>query len=461
MAAPRASAPRTTDRETRPAASAHRTGPRTPAGKAAASRNAITHGLLSEDPIATPAEQPAAWHLHCHSVLESLEPSGYLETVLAERIALLHWRLARVARHETALIARDHVQLAAEHAERRYVCPDGRPSTEADLEAERRRRDRRWSILRCTATLDPDAALTAEDARDLLQALLAPYKNPAAALTLLRDARPTDDPTAYCARRRWTLADLHAAFAPLLARGHSTLAALREDALRHAEKECAALTRARSDEEIALTVAAHTLPDLAALERLARYEAHISRELARATHELDRLQTLRRAAQRDENCETNPAPVAGTDPQTGRPAPSARQNGSPVPPAQAGTNENCETNAAPALASPVSHPLSCSAGQVDDDGARPAPVTGYGCRQPLARLANPPAGMFSSRTAPNLHAQDPAGHSLGPLTAQVGATPFRTLQSQTVPIVAGRGPALARAILPAPALAAPFAGGLS
>ena len=120
-----------------PANARHGTGPRTPAGKAASSRNAVSHGLLSDAPIATPFEQPQAWQDHRAALLQELAPAGHLETILAERIALLHWRLARVARYEVALIAHDQHEVAGDNVDRRFALPDGRPSTSADLRAER------------------------------------------------------------------------------------------------------------------------------------------------------------------------------------------------------------------------------------------------------------------------------------------------------------------------------------
>jgi hypothetical protein len=44
------------------------------------------------------------WEAHRTGVLASLEPEGHLEMVLAERVALLLWRLRRVTRYETEAI---------------------------------------------------------------------------------------------------------------------------------------------------------------------------------------------------------------------------------------------------------------------------------------------------------------------------------------------------------------------
>src|SRR4051812_37201545 len=80
------------------------TGPRTAAGKAIASRNAVKHGLLSGSPLATPLESAEEWQSHREGILEDLPPRGQAETCLAERAALLMWRLRRVALAEVAAV---------------------------------------------------------------------------------------------------------------------------------------------------------------------------------------------------------------------------------------------------------------------------------------------------------------------------------------------------------------------
>src|SRR5687767_2684006 len=76
------------------------TGPRTQDGKAIVARNPIRHGLLSSAPVIPGFESPAAWERHRASTLERLAPADHLEDSLAERVALILWRLARVARYE-------------------------------------------------------------------------------------------------------------------------------------------------------------------------------------------------------------------------------------------------------------------------------------------------------------------------------------------------------------------------
>jgi hypothetical protein len=107
----------------------HATGPRTAAGKAASSRNATRHGLLSAATVLGKHESAADWEDFCADIALSLAPSGRLEHALAERIALLHWRLARLARYEAEAI--DAVLLdpvrdeAAEEAVFQRVFPPG------------------------------------------------------------------------------------------------------------------------------------------------------------------------------------------------------------------------------------------------------------------------------------------------------------------------------------------------
>jgi hypothetical protein len=80
-------------------------GPRTHEGKQVVRWNATRHGISSPAPVVPGLERTEDLEKHEEGVLESLRPEGHLETVLAERIALLFWRLHRVTRYETGAIA--------------------------------------------------------------------------------------------------------------------------------------------------------------------------------------------------------------------------------------------------------------------------------------------------------------------------------------------------------------------
>jgi hypothetical protein len=79
------------------------TGPRTPAGKARSSKNALRHGVYSVLPVVPGLEWNEDWETHRAGILKSLAPEGTLEDALAERVALCLWRLNRVHRYETAV----------------------------------------------------------------------------------------------------------------------------------------------------------------------------------------------------------------------------------------------------------------------------------------------------------------------------------------------------------------------
>jgi hypothetical protein len=81
----------------------HSTGPRTESGKAIAKMNAVSHGLRAVAPT-VPGEDPVEWDEFRNALVADLAPVGFLEMELAERIALLCWRLRRVVRFESGSI---------------------------------------------------------------------------------------------------------------------------------------------------------------------------------------------------------------------------------------------------------------------------------------------------------------------------------------------------------------------
>jgi len=81
------------------------TGPQTPAGKAKASRNAVKHGLTARAVVLPHLEDAADWGAHRDGIVASLAPIGALEAELADRVAVLTWRLRRAVRAETDAVA--------------------------------------------------------------------------------------------------------------------------------------------------------------------------------------------------------------------------------------------------------------------------------------------------------------------------------------------------------------------
>ena len=86
------------------------TGPRTAEGKATASQNAVTHGLLARQAVIR-GEDPGEFEFYRDEMLGELSPSGALESMLAERVVGLAWRLRRAERIQAevfeAMLAQD------------------------------------------------------------------------------------------------------------------------------------------------------------------------------------------------------------------------------------------------------------------------------------------------------------------------------------------------------------------
>jgi hypothetical protein len=72
-----------------PLSSNHRSGgPRTAQGKAVTRYNATTHGIYSVTPVLPRVERQADWLDHRAHVFADLAPDGYVQEIIAERIAL-------------------------------------------------------------------------------------------------------------------------------------------------------------------------------------------------------------------------------------------------------------------------------------------------------------------------------------------------------------------------------------
>ncbi len=79
------------------------TGPRTSQGKAAISQNAVQHGLSARQTIIS-SESQADFDLYRERMLAELAPASPMESMLAERIVTLSWRLKRAGRIQNQTI---------------------------------------------------------------------------------------------------------------------------------------------------------------------------------------------------------------------------------------------------------------------------------------------------------------------------------------------------------------------
>ena len=143
------------------------TGPKTAAGKAASSANALRHGLAAARAVVLPDEDADAYERLRQGVIADLDPAGALQEALAQRIVVLLWRLDRAARLEAELFV--HGRLAVQRKE--VVASAVRESAAAGLaamlgEADGRRREARFQAKRA---IDADIRAQAPSAQVLVE----------------------------------------------------------------------------------------------------------------------------------------------------------------------------------------------------------------------------------------------------------------------------------------------------
>ena len=79
------------------------TGPRSPEGRAIVSQNALKHGLTAAHDIIS-SESQADFDLYRDQILDELDPASPMESMLAERVVNLSWRLKRASRIQNQAI---------------------------------------------------------------------------------------------------------------------------------------------------------------------------------------------------------------------------------------------------------------------------------------------------------------------------------------------------------------------
>jgi len=99
---------RAEDKVSLPVNVASATGPRTPKGKQRSSRNALKYGIFSKFLILK-SESRAAYQSVLNGLREDLQPQGTLEAALVESLAVLLWRKRRLLQAESAEISMEHI----------------------------------------------------------------------------------------------------------------------------------------------------------------------------------------------------------------------------------------------------------------------------------------------------------------------------------------------------------------
>src|SRR5918993_1996505 len=152
-------------------------GPNTEEGKAVVRWNATRHGISSPAPVVPGLEKEEDWQEHRYGILENLSPVGHLEINLAERVALLSWRLHRVTRYETEAIAITQETIEDDIHERdRFLSAlrhKGFESTHPeDIRSEAKYHKQVYNALRRFPTLGPEKVLKGDDASSVVWSVL-------------------------------------------------------------------------------------------------------------------------------------------------------------------------------------------------------------------------------------------------------------------------------------------------
>jgi hypothetical protein len=316
------------------------TGPKTAKGKAVSKLNAVSHGLRSLSPV-LPDECPDDWTAHRAGTVAALAPVGTLETELAERVALLTWRLRRVVRYETTVTTADmedavarvrgenneQNQLSFAHPGHRSDAPTY-ASVRKELEAARNCAesfaDFRDQLIRLRA-LPAGHLIEGDQACSLLREVggYAPdgneqYVDTEAHEFLTVLGVPADRSADAVEWDGWTAEIVRAGIGAVAAASGLSGSELIERAISGADRTVREEQKRASRLESSLEYKAEQiagpervargralLPSSDVLDKVTRYESHLNRQLTQTLHTLERLQAIRAG--------NPPAPPAALD----------------------------------------------------------------------------------------------------------------------------------------------------
>jgi hypothetical protein len=277
-------------------------GPKTAEGKAVVRWNATRHGISSPKPVVPGLENTEDWKSHLEGIMENLSPVGHLEVTLAERVALLSWRLHRVTRFETGAIAISQETIEDDIDERdRFLSTLRHKGLETthpvDIRFEAKYHKQSYSALRRFPSLKPDKTLKGADASSVVWGVLMEAKKAAVkeidVEVLDLPGVPEDAMVEELPAMK--VADVRGCVEAIAAHASLDPDELLELATYQAgyEARSAAYKKEEVEQEISRKVRERILPDEKTLSKISRYEAHLSRQLYHALHELENLQKHR------------------------------------------------------------------------------------------------------------------------------------------------------------------------
>jgi hypothetical protein len=264
--------------------------------------NATRHGISSPKPVVPGLEKQEDWQEHWEGILENLSPVGHLEVTLAERVALLSWRLHRVTRYETGAIAISQETIEDDiHDRDRFLSVmkhKGLESTHPeDIRFEAKYYKQSHDALRRFPSLGPDKTLKGADASSVVWGVLMEAKK---AVEEEIDEESLDLPgvpedAAIEELPAMKVADVRGCVEAIAAHVSLDPDDLLELATYEADRKARSAAHKKEDmeQEISRKVRERILPDAKTLEKITRYEAHLSRQLFHCLHELENLQKHR------------------------------------------------------------------------------------------------------------------------------------------------------------------------
>src|SRR5918994_4564092 len=271
-------------------------GPNTEVGKEVVRWNARRHGISSPAPVVPGLEKEEDWQGHKDGILENLAPVGQLEINLAERVALLSWRLHRVIRYETGAIAISQETIEDDIHERdRFLSAlrhKGFESTHPeDIRFEAKYYKQIYSALRRFPTLGPDKTLKGDDASSVVWSVLIEAQKAKGEEIDSEDLDlpgvPEDEAIEELPAMK--VADVRGCVEAIAAHVSLDPDDLLELATNEASYQARHAARKLEEvkKEISRKVRERILPDEATLQKISRYEAHLSRQLFACLHELE------------------------------------------------------------------------------------------------------------------------------------------------------------------------------
>jgi hypothetical protein len=223
--------------------------------------------------------------------------------VLAERVALFSWRLNRVARYETESISlyqeKSEDDLARERRFESHVLgPDHPENVRSELDHARAN----YRLFKRFPKLPDDKKISALDADKILWDIAEHTDQvaegevaPEDLLERISIPGVPDDAEAREDFKGWTAGAVRAGIEAIARETNEDPAELLEVATAEAKR--AIIGKEQAAEQVAKDLATMSrerlLPRVEILEKVARYEAHLSRQLYKALHELEALQARR------------------------------------------------------------------------------------------------------------------------------------------------------------------------